>query len=63
MTNGPSGDAGQDEIYAIFRVFDLGRGSIGLKVFIDPEQHRQREVLSFVSDQYTVLPGPRYYTS
>jgi hypothetical protein len=58
-TNGVSGTENQGVIYALFRVFNLGKESMGLKIFIDPEQQRSRGVLRFTADKYTITPGPR----
>jgi hypothetical protein len=57
-TNGPSGSDNQQEIYAIFRVFNLGTQSTGLKIYIDPEQQRRTGKLKFTTtDKYAVIPG------
>lgn len=57
-TNGPSGNENQDVVYAIFRVFNLGTGATGLKIYVDPEQQRRTGKLKFIADRYTVVPGP-----
>jgi len=59
-TNGPAETGRQDEIYTIFRVFGLGNDSMGLKVHIDPEEQRRKNILRFTTEKYTVLPGSRY---
>jgi len=56
-TNGPSGSDNQGEIYAIFRVFNLGTESTGLRIYIDPEQQRRAGKLKFMTDQFRVIPG------
>ena len=59
-TNGPSGTDRQHEVYVIFRVFNLGKETMGLNIYVDPEQKRRDGILRFVSDEYKVVPGPRY---
>jgi hypothetical protein len=44
-------------IYAIFRVFNLGSDSIGLKVLVDPETMRQRGELAFATERWSVIAG------
>ena len=56
-TNGPSGDQNQHVIYIIFRVYNLGRQSMGLKLYVDPEEHRRQGKLSFTTDKWTVVPS------
>jgi hypothetical protein len=52
---------GDDKIYALFRVFNLGQQNMGLKIYIDPEEQRRLGILRFAADQYVVTPGPYYY--
>ncbi|RYP79682.1 hypothetical protein DL769_002822 [Monosporascus sp. CRB-8-3] len=59
-TNGPSDTGSQDEIYTIFRVFNLGKDSMGVRVHVDAEEQRRMGILTFTTDHYTVVPGPRY---
>jgi len=59
-TNGPSGNNRQDEIYTIFRVFNLGKESTGLRIYIDPEEQRRVGKLKFTTNKYAVVPGPEY---
>ncbi|RYO85251.1 hypothetical protein DL766_000105 [Monosporascus sp. MC13-8B] len=59
-TNGPSDTGSQDEIYTIFRVFNLGKESMGVMVHVDAEEQRRMGILTFTTDHYTVVPGPRY---
>jgi len=33
---------------------------MGLNIYVDPEQKRRDGILRFVSDEYKVVPGPRY---
>ena len=55
-TNGPHGNENQDVVYALFRVFNLGRSSMGLKIYVDPAEQRRLGKLSFTSDNYAVTP-------
>jgi Ino eighty subunit 1 len=43
------------EIYVIFRVFNLGSDSIGLKVLVDPESIRQRGEIEFTAKTWSVV--------
>lgn len=56
-TNGPLGDRNLGEVYIIFRVFNLGRGSMGLSLYVDPEEHRRKGTLRFTTDKWTVVPS------
>jgi len=58
-TNGPQGDQNQTAIYALFRVFRLGKGSMGLKIYIDPAEQRRVGKLAFTSEKYAVFPTER----
>lgn len=42
-----------DRVYLIFRVYNLGRESLGLKIYVDPEAHRGR-TLAFAENSWTV---------
>lgn len=44
-------------IYAIFRVFNMTKGSLGVKVYVDPDQMRRDGELKFEVDKWTVVPG------
>lgn len=55
-TNGPRGDQNQTAVYALFRVFNLGRSSMGLKIYIDPAEQRRARKLTFTSEKYAVVP-------
>jgi hypothetical protein len=46
-----------ERIYAIFRVFDLGKESLALKIYIDPESHRQSSTLWFEAEKWSVKPS------
>jgi len=55
-TNGPQGNKNQTTVYALFRVFGLGRSSMGLKIYVDPAEQRRLGKLSFTSEKYAVVP-------
>ena len=57
LTNGPLGDKNQDEVYVIFRVYNLGKANTALMVYVDPEEHRRAGRLLFKSDKWTVVPA------
>jgi hypothetical protein len=59
-TNGPLGNDKQDKIYTIFRVFNLGNESMGLRIYIDPEEQRRVGKLKFTTKKYAVVPGSEY---
>jgi Ino eighty subunit 1 len=42
-------------LYVIFRVFNLGIDSVGLKVLVDPESMRQRGELAFTAETWSVV--------
>jgi hypothetical protein len=46
-----------NSIYVIFRVFNLGNDSIGLKVLVDPVTMRQRGELAFTTEKWSVIAG------
>ena len=57
-TNGPSGSENQHEVYAVFRVFNLGTVATGLRIYVDPEEQRRTGKLRFTTtENYTVVPG------
>ena len=58
-TNGPQGNENQNAIYALFRVFSLGRSSMGLKIYIDPAEQKRLGKLAFTSEKYSVIPTGR----
>ncbi|KAH6672846.1 hypothetical protein B0J14DRAFT_667527 [Halenospora varia] len=43
-------------VYIIFRVFNLGRNNLSVKLYVDPEAHRLRGDLVFESQTWTVRP-------
>ncbi|KAE9369948.1 hypothetical protein N431DRAFT_381328 [Stipitochalara longipes BDJ] len=58
-TNGPHGNENQTVVYALFRVFNLGKSSMGLKIYIDPAEQRRVGKLAFTSKTYSVVPTRR----
>ncbi|KFZ02938.1 hypothetical protein V502_11372 [Pseudogymnoascus sp. VKM F-4520 (FW-2644)] len=44
-----------DKIYMVCRVYDLGKQSMNLKIYVDPEAYRQRDALLF-APKWTVRP-------
>jgi hypothetical protein len=47
----------EPEIYVVFRVYYLGKESMGLKIYVDPESLRQEERLIFSPESYSVYPS------
>ena len=43
-----------DQVYVIFRVYNLGLDSVGVRVFVDPENMRERGELSFTAENWSV---------
>jgi len=54
-TNSNAESGRTERIYVIFRVFNLGNDSIGLKVLVDPESIRQRGELAFTAETWSVV--------
>ena len=55
-TNGPQGNENQSAVYTLFRVFGLGRSSMGLKIYVDPAEQRRLGKLAFTAEMYAVVP-------
>lgn len=45
-----------DAIYIIFRVFNIGTDSVGMKVYVDPERMRRRHLV-FTAETWSIVPG------
>lgn len=56
-TNGASGNQNQSVIYTVFRVYNLGKNTTALKIYIDPEEHRRTNTLRFSEEGWTVVPS------
>ncbi|KAH8698523.1 hypothetical protein BGW36DRAFT_376264 [Talaromyces proteolyticus] len=56
-SNGHMGSGQTDSIYVIFRVFDVGKDSMEMKVYVDPETMRERAELLFTAKTWSILPG------
>jgi hypothetical protein len=50
-------DESSDEIYIIFRVYQLNKETMGVRIYIDPESLRQQGRLVFTADSYNVVPS------
>ncbi len=53
----------RENVYLVFRVFDLGKDTMGFRIYIDPEKHRRKGTLGFSSEKWTVAPGLAFPTS
>ena len=42
--------------YAIFRVYNLGRDSLNVKIYVNPEAHRRQGSLEFAQHTWKVTP-------
>ena len=51
------------EVYIILRVFNLGQGRIGMRLYVDPETMRRNGELQFAAEQYTVIPSTSRFGS
>jgi len=49
-------DSSVPNVYIIFRVFNLGRNNMSVKLYVDPEGHRLRGDLLFEPQTWTVKP-------
>lgn len=47
-------DRASNKIYVIFRVYNLGRDSLNVKLYVDPEAHRRQGSLQFAQHTWTV---------
>lgn len=58
MRNNVLGSGNTDEVYVIFRVYDLGRADrpLGLNVYLDPETLRLEGQLEFTASTWAVVP-------
>ncbi len=56
-TNAVNSSADSPTIYVIFRVFNVDKDSIGLKIHMDPEKLRCDGLLVFTEQAYAVTPG------
>ncbi|KAI0975554.1 hypothetical protein F4678DRAFT_417638 [Xylaria arbuscula] len=55
-TNGPKSKDRQDAIYVVFRVFNLGKPSMGCAIYVDPEAMRVQSALNFRAETWSVVP-------
>lgn len=44
-------------IYVVFRVFNVGMGTPGVRIYVDPEEMRRRGDLAFTAETWSVVPG------
>ena len=49
-------DGDGDVIYVIFRVYNLGRDDMGVRIYLDPEALRLSGQLRFVAENWLVTP-------
>ncbi|UKZ78366.1 hypothetical protein TrVFT333_006103 [Trichoderma virens FT-333] len=47
----------EDSVYIIMRVFNVGSGNIGLRMYVDPAELEAREELLFTADTWSVVPA------
>ncbi|KAF4212811.1 hypothetical protein CNMCM5878_000675 [Aspergillus fumigatiaffinis] len=47
----------QASVYVIFRVYNLGRDSVGMKVYVNPGLMEARGELVFTTETWSVVPG------
>lgn len=46
-----------NSMYVIFRVFNMTKDSIGVRIYVNPDQMREEEELVFKVDAWSVTPG------
>ena len=46
------------QVMIVFRVFNIDREEMGLKLIVDPETHRQNETLDLAAEKWMVRPSP-----
>jgi hypothetical protein len=56
MKDNSSSAGNRDTIYVIFRVYNLGQGNMGVRIYLDPETLRLSEQLSFTAETWSVVP-------
>ena len=49
-------DVPSSEVYVIFRVYNLGKSDIGVKLYVDPMAAKARGELDFKVDTWGVKP-------
>ncbi|KAL7930143.1 hypothetical protein V8C35DRAFT_313668 [Trichoderma chlorosporum] len=47
----------ENSVYIIMRVFNVGNGNIGLRVYVDPAELEAREELLFTTETWSVVPN------
>ncbi|KAK4077822.1 uncharacterized protein Triagg1_3516 [Trichoderma aggressivum f. europaeum] len=47
----------EDSVYIIMRVFNVGNGNIGLRVYVDPAELEAEKELLFTAETWSVVPG------
>lgn len=57
MSNGESGSENPATVYVIFRVFNLDKDSVDLRIYVDPEVMREKRALVFTAETWSILPG------
>lgn len=57
MTNGPLGNINQENVYIIFRVYNLAKANMAVMIYVDPEEHRRVGRLRFTSNKWAVVPS------
>ncbi|KAE8310815.1 hypothetical protein BDV41DRAFT_566266 [Aspergillus transmontanensis] len=50
-------DGFPDEVYIVFRVYHLGRDSMRVEAYVDPESLRLQGMLTFTPETYSVCPN------
>jgi hypothetical protein len=46
-----------EEVYVIFRVHNLGKENMGVRIYLDPESLRVQGQLEFSAESYSVVPS------
>lgn len=47
----------REDVYAVLRVYNLDKGRIGLRVYVDPAEKEASRELVFTGEVWTVTPA------
>lgn len=56
LSDTAQGSPPPNSIYVVFRVFDVGMGTPGLRIYVDPEAMRRTGDLVFTTESWSVVP-------
>ncbi|KAH8817103.1 hypothetical protein F5884DRAFT_243479 [Xylogone sp. PMI_703] len=56
-SNGEDGNRNTDIVYMVMRVFNLGKDSMGVRIYVDLNILRQNGGLEFTAEKWSIVPG------